>query len=146
MCYWPGMMSNIEYWPSSFFVLLWTKMKLRSITLQKKEANIQPFWGYNRVQRKSLFAACHLGKLKLAFTNPEVISTSAKNFLTSRIDFTVLLLFEFVKKHYLTFGKLKTEFTSRIAKSTSSWLSTLLSLHHFKNNSSCPLVDAKQGM
>ena len=30
------------YWPSSFFVLLWDEMKLRSIKMQKKnEANIQ---------------------------------------------------------------------------------------------------------
>ena len=37
--------------------------------------------------KKIIFAACHSGKLKLAFTSPEVISTSPKNFLTSRIDF-----------------------------------------------------------
>ena len=77
--------------------------------------------------KKIIFTACHLGKLKLAFTSPDVISTSPKNFLTSRIDFTVLLLFEFLKKHHLPLtcpsGKLKTEFTSPIAKSTSPWLS-----------------------
>ena len=33
------------YWPSSFFVCLWTKTKSRSINSQKKnEANIQPSW------------------------------------------------------------------------------------------------------
>ena len=41
------------------------------------------------------------GKLKLAFTSPNVISTSPKSFLTSRIDFTVLCHFEFLKKHHL---------------------------------------------
>ena len=57
--------------------------------------------------KKIIFAACHSGKLKLAFTSPEVISTSPKNFLTSRIDFTVLLLFEFLKKHHLPVGQVE---------------------------------------
>ena len=51
--------------------------------------------------KKINFTACHLGKLKLAFSSPDVISTSPKSFLTSRIDFTVLLLFEFLKKKSL---------------------------------------------
>ena len=55
--------------------------------------------------KKIIFTACHSGKLKLEFTSPGVISTSPKNFLTSRIDFTVLLLFEFLKKHHLTVGQ-----------------------------------------
>ena len=37
-------------------------------------------------------------QLKLALSSPDIISTSPRNFLTSRIDFTVLLLFEFLKK------------------------------------------------
>ena len=41
--------------------------------------------------KESIFTACHSGKLKLAFTSPNVISTSPPNFLMSRIDFTVLL-------------------------------------------------------
>ena len=57
--------------------------------------------------KKIIFSACHLGKLKLAFTNPEVISTSAKNFVTRRIDFAVLLLLEFPKKHHLPIGQVK---------------------------------------
>ena len=57
--------------------------------------------------KEIIFRACHLGKLKLAFTSPDVISTSPKNFLTSRIDFTVLLLFEFLKKHHLPVGQVK---------------------------------------
>ena len=43
----------------------------------------------NRVQRK--WFSCHSGKLKLAYTSPNVISTSPENILMSRIDFTVLL-------------------------------------------------------
>ena len=38
---------------------------------------------------------------KLAFTSPDVISTSPKSFFRSRIDLTVLLLFEFLKKRSL---------------------------------------------
>ena len=45
--------------------------------------------------------------MKLVFTSPDVISTSPKNFLTSRIDFTLLLLFEFLKKHHLPVGQVK---------------------------------------
>ena len=55
--------------------------------------------------KKIIFTACHLGKLKLAFTSPGVISTSPKSFLTSRIDFTVLLWFELLKKHHLPVGQ-----------------------------------------
>ena len=51
------------------------------------------------------FTACHSGKLKLAFTSPNVISASPKDFLTSRIDF--ILLFEFLKKHHLPVGQVK---------------------------------------
>ena len=58
--------------------------------------------------KKIIFTACHSGKLKLAFTSPDFISTSPKSFLTSRIiDFTVLLLFEFLKEHHLPVGQVK---------------------------------------
>ena len=57
--------------------------------------------------KKIIFTACHSGKLKLAFTSLDVISTSSKSFLRSRIDFTVLLLFEFLKKHHLPVGQVK---------------------------------------
>ena len=67
---------------------------------------------------------CHSGKLKLAFTSSDVISTSPKNLLTSRI---ILLISQFFcysnssKNVTCPSGKLKTEFSSPIAK--------LLSLH-----------------
>ena len=61
----------------------------------------------SQVAKKIIFTACHSGKLKLAFTSPDVISTSPKSFLTSRIDFTVLLLFKFLKKHHLPVGQVK---------------------------------------
>jgi len=38
--------------------------------------------------KEIIFMACHSDKLKLAFTSPDVISTS---FLMSRIDFTVVI-------------------------------------------------------
>ena len=57
--------------------------------------------------KKIIFTACHSGKLKLAFTSPDVISTSPKNFFTSRIDFIVFLLFEFLKKHHFPVGQVK---------------------------------------
>ena len=41
--------------------------------------------------KKVVFKACHSGKLKLACTSPNVISTSPKKILMSRIDFTVLI-------------------------------------------------------
>ena len=41
--------------------------------------------------KKVIFKACHSGDLKLAYTSPNVISTSPQNILMSRIDFTVLL-------------------------------------------------------
>ena len=66
----------------------------------------------NQGAKKIIFTACHSGKLKLAYTSPDVISTSPKNVLTSRTDFTVLLLIEFLKFITCPSGKLKTEFTS----------------------------------
>ena len=57
--------------------------------------------------KKIIFTACHSGKLKLAFTSPDVITTSPESFLAGRIDFTVLLLFEFFKKHHLPVRQVK---------------------------------------
>ena len=74
---------------------------------------------FSQGAKKIIFTACHLGKLKLAFTSPDVISTSPKSFVMSRI----LLLFEFPQKITWLSGKLKTEFTSPKEKSTSPGLS-----------------------
>ena len=41
--------------------------------------------------KKVISKACHSGRLKLACTSPNIISTSPKKILMSRIDFTVLL-------------------------------------------------------
>ena len=42
--------------------------------------------------KKNILTASHSGKLKLAFTSSDVISTSPKSFLKSRIDYTVLVI------------------------------------------------------
>ena len=44
----------------------------------------------NQGAKKVIFKICHWGKLKLEYTSPNIISTSPKNILMSRIDFTVL--------------------------------------------------------
>ena len=77
--------------------------KFKEILFIKEMNNIT----FTQGAKKIIFTACHLGKLKLAFTSPDVISTSPKNFLTSRIDFTVLLLLKFLKKHHLPIRQIK---------------------------------------
>ena len=64
-------------------------------------------WGRDRVAKKIIFTAYHLGKLKLAFTSPDIISARLQNVLTSRTDFTVILLLEFLKKHHLLVRQVK---------------------------------------
>ena len=62
------------------------------ITIKEREEQIKVG------AKKTVFTACHSNKLKLAITSSDVISTSPKSFLTSRIDFIVLLFFELLKK------------------------------------------------
>ena len=95
----------------------WTKKKIRKAMVQTGCKEI-------------IFTAYHLGKLKLTFTSPDVISTSPKSFLTSRNDFTVLLLFEFLKKIQ------NSEFTNPIAKSTSPGLWDTTFFAHWQSWSS----------
>ena len=57
--------------------------------------------------KENHFYSLPFGQIELAFTSLDVISVSPRNFLTSRIDVTVLLLFEFLKKHYLPIGQVK---------------------------------------
>ena len=58
--------------------------------------------------KKVIFTACHQGKLKLAFASPNIISTSPQNFGWAE---------------FIPLGKLRTQFTGPIAKSTSPGLS-----------------------
>ena len=78
--------------------------------------------------KKVIFTACQSGKLKLAFTSPNIISTSPQNFLMSSIILILLISHFFCKLNsskYFTCpsDKLRTESTSPIAKSTSPGLS-----------------------
>ena len=82
------------------------------------------------MKRKSSFSSLPFSKLKLAFTSPDVISTSPKSFLLSRIDFTLLLLFRFLKEHHLPFGQVKNRFhLARQQNPLAPGYPTLLSLH-----------------
>ena len=68
--------------------------------------------------KKIIFTACHSVRLKPAFTSPDVISTSSKNFLYSNSS----------KNITRPSGKLKTEFTSPIENPLAPGYRTVLSL------------------
>ena len=72
--------------------------------------------------KKVIFTACHSGKLKLTFTSPNIISTSPKNVLMSRLTSKFFCNLNSSKKVTCPSGKLITEFTSPIAKFTSPGL------------------------
>ena len=76
-----------------------------------------------RVQRKSLLQPAIRGKLKLIFTSPNIIPTSPKNVLMSRLISQFLCNLDSSKNFTCPSGKLITEFTSPIAKPTSPGLS-----------------------
>ena len=69
--------------------------------------------------KKVIFTVCHSGKLKLTLTCPNIISTSCKNFLMSRLISQFFCNLNSSKNFTCPSGKLITEFTSPIAKSTS---------------------------
>ena len=93
-------LSNALLWPPQSVTIIYKDWRL-------KTSNCLTPQGHQGA-KKTIFTACHSGKLKLAFTSPwDVISTSPKNFLTSRIYFKVFLLFEFLKKHHLPVGQVK---------------------------------------
>ena len=80
-------------------------------------------WGVGGGERhgtkKIIFTACHSGKLKLAFTSQDVVSTNPKNFLTFCPAELISQFFCYSnssKTITCLSGKLKTEFTSPIAK------------------------------
>ena len=73
--------------------------------------------------KKVIFTAFHSGKLKLTFTSPNIISTSPKNVLMSRLISQFFCNLNSSKKFTCPLGKLITKFTSPIAKSTSPGLS-----------------------
>ena len=76
----------------------------------------------NQGAKKVIFTACHSGKLKLTFTSPNIISTSPKNVLMSRLISQFFCNLNSSKQFTCPSGKLRTEFSSPIAKSTSPGL------------------------
>ena len=83
-----------------------------------------------RVQRKSFLQLVIQASGSQYFTGPDIISTSSKSFAISRIDFTVLLLFEFLKKHHLPVGEVKNRIHQpRQQNPLARGYRTLLSLH-----------------
>ena len=113
--------SNISRWGQNFPRWIWIGlsegcMKVEDHLLtwywchKHKQYSVhvhRVIYNYTQGAKKIIFTACHSGKLKLAFTSPEIISTSPKSFLMNRIYFTVLLLFEFLKKHHLPVRQVK---------------------------------------
>ena len=79
------------------FVFLWVrrrKIVIKAWTFWTSESRswLSNWFSESRGAKKIIFTSCYSGKLKPAFTSPDVISTSPKSFLTSRINFTFLLL------------------------------------------------------
>ena len=75
--------------------------------------------------QKVIFKACHLGKLKLAYTSPNVISTNLKTLWWAELISQFFWNLNSSKNFTCLSGKLRTEFTSPIAKSTSPGLSDM---------------------
>ena len=73
--------------------------------------------------KKVIFTACHSGELKLTFTSPNDILTSPKIVLMSRLISQFFCNLNSSEKFTCPSGKLITEFTSPIAKSTIPGLS-----------------------
>ena len=107
---------NIALWAWKKFILTPTRyQKEEEILPFKKSQDALQKWGAKKV----IFTACHLGKLKLAFTSPDVISTSLKSFWLTELLSKFFCDSNSSKNINCQSGKLKTEFTSPIAKSTS---------------------------
>ena len=73
-------------------------------TAKKEGGQYQAIFREQQGEKKIIFT---VGKLKLAFTNPEVISASPEYFLNRRIDFAVRLLSKLLKKHHLPVWQVK---------------------------------------
>ena len=73
--------------------------------------------------KEVIFKACHSGKLRLAYTSPNIISTSPKTFWWAELISQFFCNLNSTKNSTFTLGKLRTAFTSPIAKSTCPRLS-----------------------
>ena len=72
--------------------------------------------------KESQFTPCHLGKLLLVCASPRVFLTSPKNFFDKQHWLQFFCNLNFPKNFTCPLGKLRTEFTSPITKSTSPGL------------------------
>ena len=95
---------------------------------------------YNMLQgaKKVIFTACHSGKLKITLTSPNIISTSPKNVLMSRLISQFFCNLYSSKNFTFPLDKLITEFTSPKSKSSSPGLSDTTLFAH------CARIDAGQ--
>ena len=87
---------------------IWLSILVHSVIFCLYKAAV-PYKWRKQGAKEVIFTACHLGKLRLAYTSPNVISQFFRN-LNSSKNFTC------------PSGKLRTEFTSPIARSTSPGL------------------------
>ena len=78
-----------------------------SMYIQDQQAILQLWAWCHQGAKKVSFTACHLGKLQLACTRPQVISTSPKPFLISRIDYNPSVIGISPQKSTCPWGKLK---------------------------------------
>ena len=108
--------SEIQY-PSEFYF----QVCVLTICGNAKDCTSRSVSEWCQGAKKIIFTACHAGKLKLASTSLDVILTSPKNLLTSRIDFTVVLLFKFLKKPHLPIGQVKNRIHQPDSKIHKPW-------------------------
>ena len=73
--------------------------------------------------KKVIFTDCHSGKLELTITSPNIISTSPRNVLMSRLISKFFFNLNSSKDFTCPSGKFIIEFTRPISKSTNPWLS-----------------------
>ena len=81
--------------------------------------------------KKIIFTACYSGKLKLIFTSPNIISTSPKNVLMSRLISKFFSNLNSSKNFTCPSAESITEFTTPIAKSTGPGLSDTTFFAHW---------------
>ena len=101
-----------------------------SIYIQDQLAILQLWAGCHQGAKKLHFTACHSGKQQLACTSPQVISTSPKPFLISRIDYNPSVNYlNFPPKKHLPVGHVKKKSLARQQNPLALGYQTRLSLH-----------------
>ena len=105
---------------SSLWAILFSfPLKQSSLCVLQLKRKLTETMNVTQGAKKIIFTACHLGKLqKLASTSPDVISTSPKTFWLAELISQFFCYLNYSKNITCLSGKLKTELTSLIAKST----------------------------